>query len=54
MSVLPVKAIKSLSDLHPKPADIRFQYGTAGFRTMYVQTAVDEYNLNRRTSEQMS
>jgi hypothetical protein len=28
--------IQRLSEQHPKPAHIRFQYGTAGFRTMYV------------------
>ena len=37
MSTLPVDTIKVLSDQHPKPANIRFQYGTAGFRTLYVQ-----------------
>ena len=26
--------IKVLADVHPKPSDIRFQYGTAGFRTL--------------------
>jgi len=34
MSILPVDQIKSLSDLHPKPANTVFQYGTAGFRTL--------------------
>ncbi|KAF9270110.1 phosphoacetylglucosamine mutase [Marasmius fiardii PR-910] len=29
-----VSTIKSLSDAHEKPVDIRFQYGTAGFRTL--------------------
>jgi phosphoacetylglucosamine mutase len=28
-----VAEIKRLSDVHPKPGHIRFQYGTAGFRT---------------------
>ncbi|KAJ7932442.1 phosphoacetylglucosamine mutase [Mycena leptocephala] len=32
--MLDVDSIRSLSDLHPKPAHIRFQYGTAGFRTL--------------------
>ncbi|KAJ7783739.1 phosphoacetylglucosamine mutase [Mycena maculata] len=31
---LPTESIRALSDLHPKPAQIRFQYGTAGFRTL--------------------
>jgi phosphoacetylglucosamine mutase len=31
-----VAQIKKLSELHPKPETIRFQYGTAGFRTLYV------------------
>lgn len=26
--------ISQLADAHPKPADVRFQYGTAGFRTL--------------------
>ncbi|KAF8168150.1 phosphoacetylglucosamine mutase [Crassisporium funariophilum] len=34
MAHLPFKQIKSLSDAHPKPSDLRFQYGTAGFRTL--------------------
>ncbi|KAJ6604607.1 phosphoacetylglucosamine mutase [Mycena vulgaris] len=34
MSLLPVESISTLSQLHPKPAHIRFQYGTAGFRTL--------------------
>ncbi|KAG7099095.1 hypothetical protein E1B28_000969 [Marasmius oreades] len=33
-SGLAVEEIKSLSEAHPKPADIQFQYGTAGFRTL--------------------
>ncbi|KZT72835.1 phosphoacetylglucosamine mutase [Daedalea quercina L-15889] len=33
MSSLPVDAIRSLADQHPKPSHIHFQYGTAGFRT---------------------
>ncbi|KAJ4484756.1 phosphoacetylglucosamine mutase [Lentinula edodes] len=33
-SSLPTKLIQSLSDLHPKPSHIHFQYGTAGFRTL--------------------
>lgn len=36
MSSLPVETIASLADQHPKPAHITFQYGTAGFRTLYV------------------
>ncbi|PCH33696.1 phosphoacetylglucosamine mutase [Wolfiporia cocos MD-104 SS10] len=31
---LQVDLIKQLSDLHPKPEHIHFQYGTAGFRTL--------------------
>ncbi|TFY82647.1 hypothetical protein EWM64_g1364 [Hericium alpestre] len=31
---LPIEAISQFSDLHPKPGHIRFQYGTAGFRTL--------------------
>ncbi|ESK97929.1 phosphoacetylglucosamine mutase [Moniliophthora roreri MCA 2997] len=31
---LPVEAIKEFSERHPKPSDIHFQYGTAGFRTL--------------------
>ncbi|KAI0068244.1 phosphoacetylglucosamine mutase [Artomyces pyxidatus] len=31
---LPVEAISTLSELHPKPSHIRYQYGTAGFRTL--------------------
>ncbi|KAJ7125626.1 phosphoacetylglucosamine mutase [Mycena crocata] len=31
---LPVESIRTLSELHPKPSQIRFQYGTAGFRTV--------------------
>ncbi|KAF8078670.1 phosphoacetylglucosamine mutase [Lyophyllum atratum] len=34
MSQLPIEAIRTLSDTHPKPSHIRFQYGTAGFRTL--------------------
>ncbi|KAG2154794.1 phosphoacetylglucosamine mutase [Suillus clintonianus] len=34
MSMLDVKAIQERSDRHPKPSDIKFQYGTAGFRTL--------------------
>ncbi|GLB36108.1 putative phosphoglucomutase/phosphomannomutase, C-terminal domain [Lyophyllum shimeji] len=34
MSQLPIESIRSLSDTHPKPPHIRFQYGTAGFRTL--------------------
>ncbi|KAJ7706228.1 phosphoacetylglucosamine mutase [Mycena rosella] len=34
MSLLPVESISALSRLHPKPAQIHFQYGTAGFRTI--------------------
>lgn len=33
---LPVEAIQALSDRHPKPSHLHFQYGTAGFRTLYV------------------
>ncbi|KAF4572960.1 Phosphoacetylglucosamine mutase [Pleurotus pulmonarius] len=34
MSGLPVASIKELSQKHPKPSDIKFTYGTAGFRTL--------------------
>ncbi|KDQ63555.1 hypothetical protein JAAARDRAFT_29576 [Jaapia argillacea MUCL 33604] len=34
MAALPVDAISELSNLHPKPEHIHFQYGTAGFRTL--------------------
>ncbi|KZT30572.1 phosphoacetylglucosamine mutase [Neolentinus lepideus HHB14362 ss-1] len=34
MSGLPVEAIQALSDEYPKPVDVHFQYGTAGFRTL--------------------
>ncbi|KAL1951855.1 hypothetical protein VTO73DRAFT_1004 [Trametes versicolor] len=33
-SALPVDAIRSLSEQHPKPSNVHFQYGTAGFRTL--------------------
>ncbi|KAI0778263.1 phosphoacetylglucosamine mutase [Trametes elegans] len=33
-SSLPVDAIRALSEQHPKPPNIHFQYGTAGFRTL--------------------
>ena len=36
MAALPVDDIRRLSDLHPKPVDIGYQYGTAGFRTSCV------------------
>ncbi|KDR84940.1 hypothetical protein GALMADRAFT_233416 [Galerina marginata CBS 339.88] len=36
MSDLPLNAITSLSDAHPKPSDLHFQYGTAGFRTLGI------------------
>lgn len=39
MTTLNVEEVKRLSDLHPKPDHIRFQYGTAGFRTLYVATS---------------
>ncbi|KAK7064263.1 Phosphoacetylglucosamine mutase [Favolaschia claudopus] len=31
---LVVDSIRQLADLHPKPSNVRFQYGTAGFRTV--------------------
>ncbi|THH34042.1 hypothetical protein EUX98_g140 [Antrodiella citrinella] len=31
---LPIQAIQAAGDRHPKPAHLRFQYGTAGFRTL--------------------
>ncbi|KAG2751947.1 phosphoacetylglucosamine mutase [Suillus brevipes Sb2] len=34
MTMLPIKEIQERSDRHPKPSDIKFQYGTAGFRTL--------------------
>ncbi|OCH96093.1 phosphoacetylglucosamine mutase [Obba rivulosa] len=34
MAELPLEALRKLSDLHPKPANLHFQYGTAGFRTL--------------------
>ncbi|CDO71629.1 hypothetical protein BN946_scf184911.g99 [Trametes cinnabarina] len=33
-SSLPVDAIRELSQKHEKPANVHFQYGTAGFRTL--------------------
>lgn len=33
---LNVPLLSELYDKHPKPAHITFQYGTAGFRTLYV------------------
>jgi hypothetical protein len=36
---LPYNDIQRLCDQHPKPANVIFQYGTAGFRTMYVFTS---------------
>lgn len=41
MSTLPIETIKSFSDKHPKPFDVEFQYGTAGFRTLCVQYSGD-------------
>ncbi|KAH9950396.1 phosphoacetylglucosamine mutase [Amylocystis lapponica] len=34
MSTLPIDTIRALSDQHPKPPSLHFQYGTAGFRTL--------------------
>ncbi|EIW86764.1 Phosphoacetylglucosamine mutase [Coniophora puteana RWD-64-598 SS2] len=34
MVALPIDEIKRLLDLHPKSPSIRYQYGTAGFRTL--------------------
>jgi phosphoacetylglucosamine mutase len=34
MTTLNAENVKRLSELHPKPSHIRFQYGTAGFRTL--------------------
>ncbi|KAF9457054.1 phosphoacetylglucosamine mutase [Collybia nuda] len=34
MASLHIDVIKALSEIHPKPSDITFQYGTAGFRTL--------------------
>ncbi|KAI0651930.1 phosphoacetylglucosamine mutase [Trametes meyenii] len=33
-SLLPVDAIRTLSEQHAKPPNVHFQYGTAGFRTL--------------------
>ncbi len=33
---LDVNEISRLSDLHLKPIHLKYQYGTAGFRTLYV------------------
>ena len=33
------EAIRLLADQHPKPSDVQFQYGTAGFRTLYASHA---------------
>ncbi|KAH9898322.1 phosphoacetylglucosamine mutase [Cubamyces lactineus] len=33
-SSLPVEAIRTLSEQHPKPSNVHYQYGTAGFRTL--------------------
>lgn len=30
-----MSSLASLAAQHPKPADLHFQYGTAGFRTLY-------------------
>ncbi|KZT02644.1 phosphoacetylglucosamine mutase [Laetiporus sulphureus 93-53] len=34
MASLPTDALRTYSDKHPKPNNLRFQYGTAGFRTL--------------------
>ncbi|CAK5280517.1 unnamed protein product [Mycena citricolor] len=34
MTTSSLESIRALSDLHPKPSNVRFQYGTAGFRTV--------------------
>ncbi|KAJ7492664.1 phosphoacetylglucosamine mutase [Mycena latifolia] len=34
MALLPLDSLRALSQLHPKPAQLQFQYGTAGFRTL--------------------
>ncbi|PPR05709.1 hypothetical protein CVT26_008950 [Gymnopilus dilepis] len=34
MSDLHIESIKKFSELHPKPTELHFQYGTAGFRTL--------------------
>jgi phosphoacetylglucosamine mutase len=36
MVSLPVDAISHFSDLHVKPINVKYAYGTAGFRTEYV------------------
>jgi len=47
MAVLQVDDIRRLSDLHPKPEGIGYQYGTAGFRTSCVlMTTVGSTDLN--------
>lgn len=48
MSSLPIDTIKPLADLHPKPSDVRFQYGTAGFRTLCVHPNLIEYTSHLR------
>jgi hypothetical protein len=30
-----INSLTTLAERHPKPTNIRFQYGTAGFRTLY-------------------
>ena len=39
MTSLSADAIRALADQHPKPPNVLFQYGTAGFRTLYVELA---------------
>lgn len=34
--VLPIDGITQLANLHPRPSHIRYQYGTAGFRTLGI------------------
>ena len=41
--------ISRLSDAHPKPPQLRYQYGTAGFRTLCVY--LNSYRLTFSTSD---
>ncbi len=47
LSTMPLDAasIKKYADLYPKPKNIQFHYGTAGFRTLYVNERADRGRL---------
>lgn len=45
MTSLNVDELTRLSAIHPKPTQIHFQYGTAGFRTLYVMLTTALYPL---------